>query len=85
MLNIDYLFLEKGKCLSSPPAAGGVSIPAASDGHYGKRSPAYRLLFLREMDSRKQTWDDWLQSSSSHAQSNIPMMEAGAGKYFKII
>jgi SAM-dependent methyltransferase len=40
---------------------------------------------VREMDSCKQAWDEWLQSPSPYAQEDIPMMEAGAGKYFNII
>jgi len=43
------------------------------------------ITVLREMDSCKQAWDDWLQSPNPYAQSDIPMMEAGVGKYFNII
>lgn len=43
------------------------------------------VAVLREMDSCKQAWDDWLQSPNPHAQGDIPMMEGGAGKYFNII
>jgi SAM-dependent methyltransferase len=43
------------------------------------------ITALREMDSCKQAWDEWLQSPNPYAQSDIPMMQAGAGKYFNII
>jgi SAM-dependent methyltransferase len=43
------------------------------------------ITVLREMDSCKQAWDEWLQSPNPHAQSDIPMMQAGAGKYFNIV
>lgn len=43
------------------------------------------ITVLREMNSCKQAWDEWLQSPNPHAQSDIPMMEAGAGKYFNIV
>jgi cyclopropane fatty-acyl-phospholipid synthase-like methyltransferase len=43
------------------------------------------ITVLREMNSCKQAWDDWLQSSNPYAQRDIAMMEAGAGKYFNII
>jgi len=43
------------------------------------------ITVLREMDSCKHAWDEWLQSPNPYAQSDIPMMEAGAGKYFNII
>ena len=43
------------------------------------------ITVLREMDSCKQAWDEWLQSPNPHAHSDIPMMEAGAGKYFNIV
>lgn len=43
------------------------------------------VTVLREMNSCKQAWDDWLQSSNPYAQRDIAMMEAGAGKYFNMI
>ncbi len=53
-------------------------------GALGKRA-RIAITMLREMNSCKQAWDEWLQSSNPHAQSDIAMMEAGAGKYFNII
>ena len=50
-----------------------------------EKEPGITITDLREMDSCKQAWDDWLQSPSPYAQSDIVMMEAGAGKYFNII
>ena len=50
-----------------------------------KKEPGIAITMLREMDTCKQAWDDWLQSSNPYAQSDIIMMEAGAGKYFNII
>ena len=43
------------------------------------------ITSLREMDSCKQAWDEWLQSPNPHAHDDIPMMQAGAGKYFNIV
>lgn len=43
------------------------------------------ITVLREMDSCKQAWDEWLQSPNPHAKEDIPMMQAGAGKYFNIV
>jgi cyclopropane fatty-acyl-phospholipid synthase-like methyltransferase len=43
------------------------------------------ITTLREMDSCKQAWDEWLQSPNPYAQGDLPMMEAGAGKYFNIV
>lgn len=43
------------------------------------------VIVLREMNSCKQAWDEWLQSSNPHAQRDIEMMEAGAGDFFNII
>lgn len=43
------------------------------------------ITILREMDSCKQAWDEWLQSPNPYAQEDRKMMEAGAGKYFNII
>lgn len=50
-----------------------------------EKEPGITITALREMSSCKQAWDDWLQSSSPHAQHDVAMMEAGAGKYFNII
>ena len=43
------------------------------------------ITMLREMDSCKQAWDEWLQSPNPYAQQDLVMMEAGAGKYFNTI
>jgi len=43
------------------------------------------VVECREMDSCQQAWDEWLQSPSPYAQQDLPMMEAGVGKYFNII
>jgi cyclopropane fatty-acyl-phospholipid synthase-like methyltransferase len=50
-----------------------------------EKEPDIAITVLREMNSCKQAWDDWLQSPNPHAQGDIPMMQAGAGKYFNII
>jgi len=50
-----------------------------------EKEPGIKITTLREMDSCQQGWDEWLQSSHPYAQNDIPMMEAGAGKYFNII
>jgi len=50
-----------------------------------EKEKGVEVLLVREMDSCKQAWDEWLQSPNPHAKSDIPMMEAGAGKYFNII
>lgn len=50
-----------------------------------EKEPRISITVLREMDSCKQAWDDWLQSPNPYAQSDIPMMKAGAGKYFNIV
>jgi len=50
-----------------------------------EKEPGIEITALREMDSCKQAWAEWLQSPNPHAQEDIPMMEAGAGKYFNII
>ena len=50
-----------------------------------EKEPGIEILGVREMDACKQAWDEWLQSPSQHAGGDIPMMEAGAGKYFNII
>jgi cyclopropane fatty-acyl-phospholipid synthase-like methyltransferase len=50
-----------------------------------EKEPGIAITMLREMSSCKQAWDEWLQSSSPYAKSDIAMMEAGAGKYFNII
>jgi len=50
-----------------------------------KKESGITITALREMDSCMQAWDEWLQSPNPHAQSDIPMMQAGAGKYFNII
>ena len=39
----------------------------------------------RDMDCNRQAWDEWLESSSHHAQNDKPMMDAGAGKYFTLV
>ncbi len=49
------------------------------------KEPGIAIIGLREMDACKQAWDEWLQSPNPHAQGDIPMMQAGAGKYFNII
>jgi cyclopropane fatty-acyl-phospholipid synthase-like methyltransferase len=50
-----------------------------------EKESGIEIIELREMDSCKQAWDDWLKSPSPYAQNDIVMMEAGAGKYFNII
>ncbi|MBI4806622.1 MAG: methyltransferase domain-containing protein [Desulfovibrio sp.] len=50
-----------------------------------EKEPGIAITGLREMNSCKQAWDEWLQSPNPHAQNDIAMMEAGAGKYFNII
>jgi SAM-dependent methyltransferase len=50
-----------------------------------EKEPGIALAGVREMDACKQAWDDWLQSPNPHARGDIPMMQAGAGKYFNII
>jgi cyclopropane fatty-acyl-phospholipid synthase-like methyltransferase len=50
-----------------------------------EKEPGIEITELREMNSCKQAWDDWLQSPNPYAQDDIAMMEAGAGKYFNII
>lgn len=50
-----------------------------------EKEPGIAVTMLREMDSCKQAWDEWLQSSNPHAQDDIVMMEAGVGKYFNMI
>ncbi|MDR1125889.1 MAG: SAM-dependent methyltransferase, partial [Deltaproteobacteria bacterium] len=50
-----------------------------------EKEPGIAITGLREMNSCQQAWDDWLQSPNPHAQGDIPMMQAGAGKYFNII
>jgi Cyclopropane fatty acid synthase and related methyltransferases len=50
-----------------------------------EKEPGITLTTLREMDSCEQAWSEWLKSPNPHAQEDIPMMEAGAGKYFNII
>ena len=50
-----------------------------------EKEPGIKIAGLREMDSCKQAWDEWLQSPNPHAQGDMAMMEAGAGKYFNII
>ena len=50
-----------------------------------ERQAGIVITEVREMNACKQAWDEWLKSPSPHAQDDIPMMEAGAGKYFNII
>ncbi len=50
-----------------------------------EKEPGIVLTHCREMDACTQAWDEWLKSPSQHAGGDIPMMEAGAGKYFNII
>ena len=50
-----------------------------------EKESGIKVMECREMDCCKQAWDEWLQSPNPHAQEDIPMMEAGAGKYFNII
>jgi len=50
-----------------------------------EKEPGIAITTLREMDSCRQAWDEYLQSPSWHAQQMIPIMQAGAGKYFNII
>ncbi len=50
-----------------------------------EKEPGMAITVLREMDSCRQAWDEWLQSPSPYAQGDLAMMEAGAGKYFNII
>ncbi|MCC8166986.1 MAG: methyltransferase domain-containing protein [Planctomycetes bacterium] len=49
------------------------------------KEPGMELIESREMDCCRQAWDEWLESPSQHADGDIPMMEAGTGKYFSII
>lgn len=49
------------------------------------QEPGITITHCREMDSCQQAWDEWLKSPNPHAQGDIPMMEAGAGKYFNIV
>ncbi|MCD7897565.1 MAG: methyltransferase domain-containing protein, partial [Planctomycetaceae bacterium] len=50
-----------------------------------RKEPGLTDLESREMDCCGQAWDEWLESPSQHAGGDIPMMEAGAGKYFSFI
>lgn len=50
-----------------------------------EKEASIAITVLREMDSCKQAWDDWLRSPNPYAQRDIAMMEAGAGQYFNII
>lgn len=50
-----------------------------------EKEPGITITMLREMDACQQAWDEYLQSPSWHAQKMIPIMQAGAGKYFNII
>ncbi|WJV60622.1 methyltransferase domain-containing protein [Pectobacteriaceae bacterium C52] len=49
------------------------------------KEPGIEITMLREMNSCRQAWDEYLQSPSWHAQKMMPIMQAGAGKYFNII
>lgn len=50
-----------------------------------EKEPGITITECREMDSCDQAWADWLKSPNPHAQNDIPMMEAGAGRYFNFI
>ncbi len=50
-----------------------------------EKVPGIALTSAREMDCCQQSWDEWLEASSKHAQNDKAMMDAGAGKYFSII
>ena len=50
-----------------------------------EKEPGIDIAGLREMDACQQAWDDWLQSPNPYAREDIPMMQAGAGKYFNFI
>ena len=50
-----------------------------------EKEPGITTIGPREMDSCKQAWDEWLQSSNPHAQDDLAMMEAGVRKYFNLI
>ncbi|MFA6783377.1 MAG: methyltransferase domain-containing protein [Sphaerochaeta sp.] len=50
-----------------------------------EKESGIEITLLREMDSCKQAWEDWLQSPNPYAKSDMAMMDAGAGKYFNII
>lgn len=50
-----------------------------------EKEPGIAIKSVREMDSCRQSWDDWLESASPYARNDAVMMKAGAGKYFSII
>ncbi len=50
-----------------------------------QKAPGITIVESREMDCNQQAWDEWLQSSNPHAQDDVVMMKAGAGKYFSLI
>lgn len=50
-----------------------------------EKEAGIEIVECREMDCCQQAWDEWLKSPSQHAEGDIPMMEAGCGKYFNFI
>lgn len=50
-----------------------------------EKEAGVEIVESREMDCCQQAWDEWLKSPSQHAEGDIPMMEAGCGKYFNFI
>lgn len=50
-----------------------------------QKEPGITITECRDMDCCQQAWDEWLESSSHHAQNDVAMMEAGAGRYFAFI
>lgn len=49
-----------------------------------EKEPGIAITQLREMDTCQQAWDDFLQCPSAQ-EKMLPIMQAGAGKYFNII
>lgn len=49
-----------------------------------KKEPGIAITQLREMDTCQQAWDDFMQCPSAQ-EKMLPIMQAGAGKYFNII
>ncbi len=50
-----------------------------------EKEPGATLTDSREMPCCRQVWDEWLESSSPHAQNDRVMMEAGAGRHFSFV
>lgn len=49
-----------------------------------EKEPGIAITQLREMDTCQQAWDDFMQCPSAQ-EKMLPIMQAGAGKYFNII